>query len=154
MAISSRRFHGEHRYIGVRLRLRRYRRLLHDWHGDKAECPECRAKLTLENSSLDHIVPLCEGGAVLDPENLRLMCRDCNSSKEGKAEKARWRAREQAIIDAHIREFGRTGRNWQKPCVREIWMGEKMTRRNKRRGLIVRLGDVVEMPRLEGEGEK
>ena len=47
---------------------------------------QCQIKLagcTGVADSVDHIVPLSEGGARLDPSNLRASCRYCNLARNG-----------------------------------------------------------------------
>lgn len=51
---------------------------------DKRRCVECRSK---EDLSLDHIVPRSKGGTH-DEDNLRTLCRRCNSSKNNRLAKA------------------------------------------------------------------
>jgi 5-methylcytosine-specific restriction endonuclease McrA len=41
-------------------------------------CSQCGA---VKDLTVDHIQSLKQGGARLDPSNLRVLCRSCNSSK-------------------------------------------------------------------------
>ena len=50
-----------------------------DHHTCRIALPGC----TVQADSVDHIVPLSEGGARLDPRNLRASCRYCNLSRNG-----------------------------------------------------------------------
>ena len=54
---------------------------LHIIQRDGAVCVACQKFLTDGDITIDHIVPLASGGARLDPINLQVMCRKCNSSK-------------------------------------------------------------------------
>ena len=47
---------------------------------DNAECQYCSAKLTYDQSTLDHIEPRCKNGK-LSWENCVLSCRKCNHKK-------------------------------------------------------------------------
>lgn len=56
-----------------------------------ADCPSCGlVRLALENSEIDHFVPLCTARTEADvirlsrPENLRMVCRPCNRRKGSK----------------------------------------------------------------------
>jgi 5-methylcytosine-specific restriction protein A len=43
-------------------------------------CEMCSASgLTVIATDVDHIVPISQGGAALDPENFRSLCRPCHS---------------------------------------------------------------------------
>ena len=57
---------------------RRIRRRLHKTYGDK--CHWCAAPLTLNESTLDHVVPLARGGTN-GHDNLRLACAACNHDR-------------------------------------------------------------------------
>lgn len=48
----------------------------------KGKCPVCRSKLSAK-TDLDHILPLCLGGANED-KNVQLLCQSCNRSKSKK----------------------------------------------------------------------
>lgn len=50
------------------------------WERDNFTCQECGSK---ENLSTDHIKPESKGGT-LNPNNLRTLCKDCNSKKGDK----------------------------------------------------------------------
>ncbi|MGH7208097.1 MAG: HNH endonuclease [Nitrospiraceae bacterium] len=50
---------------------------------DKWVCRYCGERLSAENATLDHLVPVSKGGAD-SPENLATCCFLCNSIKSGK----------------------------------------------------------------------
>ena len=47
------------------------------------ECVYCKTKLTLNNSNLDHIIPLARGGKE-DESNYQILCERCNKEKHSK----------------------------------------------------------------------
>ena len=51
----------------------------HDRHGHCAYCRAVTSKLTR-----DHVIPRCQGGTGLGPDNIVLVCRNCNASKGGR----------------------------------------------------------------------
>jgi 5-methylcytosine-specific restriction endonuclease McrA len=55
------------------------------------DCPYCGAEMNRANGSLDHIVPLCLGGAH-GLRNLLICCLDCNT-KKGRSSFALWLSR-------------------------------------------------------------
>jgi len=61
-------------------------------------CQYCLRPLTLDTSTLDHIVPRCAGGAN-ETHNFALVCRKCNHRKGGDlpSEISEWAARIVAI---------------------------------------------------------
>ena len=48
---------------------------------DKFQCRFCGAKPAARKLRVDHVVPISEGGAKLDPNNLITTCHSCNSGK-------------------------------------------------------------------------
>jgi 5-methylcytosine-specific restriction protein A len=58
------------------------------WHKARriqlADEPLCRlctaAERTVPATDVDHIKPISQGGAALDPENFRSLCRPCHST--------------------------------------------------------------------------
>tara|TARA_Y100000310_G_scaffold286856_1_gene311364 strand:- start:411 stop:785 length:375 start_codon:yes stop_codon:yes gene_type:complete len=50
---------------------------------DGAACKACGSKNDL---TIDHIDPTSFGGAILDPENMQLLCKWCNSEKSREEE--------------------------------------------------------------------
>jgi 5-methylcytosine-specific restriction endonuclease McrA len=56
---------------------RRIKKLLFD---KRPHCGYCDAKLTLEEATIDHIIPLDRGGSN-GQDNLRLACKACNGKK-------------------------------------------------------------------------
>jgi 5-methylcytosine-specific restriction protein A len=65
--------------------------LVRDGYHCQVMGPNCIGRAT----TADHIIPRCEGGAMLDMSNLRAACRPCNSS--GGAMLANERRRGRAI---------------------------------------------------------
>jgi len=57
------------------IRAKRQKLLARDPH-----CQYCRKPLSLEDSTLDHVIPLSKGGSSLI-ENLAVACGDCNNKK-------------------------------------------------------------------------
>jgi len=49
---------------------------------DDRECLRCGGKA----ETVDHIVPVSEGGHPFDPDNLQALCQSCNSSKGTRTE--------------------------------------------------------------------
>lgn len=72
----------------------------HDWQRVRLQvlardAHQCQIRLTGctgRAEQVDHVIPLAEGGARLDPDNLRSSCRWCNLS--------RGRGRQRALADA------------------------------------------------------
>ncbi len=58
-------------------RMKKKRRKL---HAADPRCHWCRAPLDLEESTVDHLIPLSRGGANRD-DNLVLACKPCNHSR-------------------------------------------------------------------------
>ena len=58
-------------------------RVLRAWRGQHGNlCPGYRREAhPVSDLTVDHVVPLAAGGAPLDPGNLTVLCRSCNSSK-------------------------------------------------------------------------
>lgn len=52
--------------------------LQRDGHQCQIRGPKCKGVAT----QVDHIVPLSEGGARLDPDNLRAACGTCNAGRQ------------------------------------------------------------------------
>jgi 5-methylcytosine-specific restriction endonuclease McrA len=46
----------------------------------KGICPRCKNHFTIDEIEDDHIRPWSEGGKTL-PENLQMLCKDCNRRK-------------------------------------------------------------------------
>ena len=53
------------------------------YHKFDGRCQLCGKKLTLENMTLDHIIPLVKGGLTTE-DNLQTLCWRCNRSKGAK----------------------------------------------------------------------
>ena len=49
----------------------------------KGKCPKCEKHFDFEEMEGDHIVPWSKGGKTV-PENLQMLCRDCNRRKSAK----------------------------------------------------------------------
>lgn len=54
--------------------------LSRDGHTCQIRGPHCTVRAT----EADHITPVAQGGARLDPANLRAACRPCNASEGGR----------------------------------------------------------------------
>ena len=46
-------------------------------------CAYCRRRMARESATVDHVIPLCQGGPD-EPENWRLCCQPCNEMKGGR----------------------------------------------------------------------
>jgi len=53
------------------------------WHVDGL-CVYCKAKLTKQNHTLDHVIPRAQGGGQLGRQNLMPCCQACNWTKADK----------------------------------------------------------------------
>jgi len=53
------------------------------WKRDKGRCVKCGSNKNLE---FDHIIPYTKGGSSLVPENIQILCADCNLAKGNKIE--------------------------------------------------------------------
>lgn len=73
----------DHDWRAVRLTV-----LVRDGHECQVRLPGCTHKAT----AVDHRIPLAEGGARLDLDNLRAICTSCNSRRSA--------GRQQALADA------------------------------------------------------
>ena len=61
------------------LKLRNYKRLLNPI------CESCaKLDLIIPFNTIDHIIPISEGGAALDLANLQTLCKQCHAIKTGK----------------------------------------------------------------------
>jgi 5-methylcytosine-specific restriction protein A len=61
------------------LKLRNYKRLLNPI------CESCeKLGLIIPFNTIDHIIPISEGGAALDLANLQTLCKQCHAIKTGK----------------------------------------------------------------------
>ena len=61
--------------------LRRYRSYKHTLYGiQEGKCNGCEVLLPFRNLTIDHIIPRSRGGTD-DPDNLQLLCAQCNSTK-------------------------------------------------------------------------
>ena len=49
----------------------------------KGICPSCKEHFEIEEMEADHITPWCEGGKTI-PENLQMLCKECNRRKSNK----------------------------------------------------------------------
>lgn len=58
------------------------RKLKHKLFGGRetAPCCFCRCRLTMASATLEHVVPMSQGGGY-NIENLRLSCQGCNLSR-------------------------------------------------------------------------
>lgn len=66
-------------------------RNLRAWHiTQEPWCRVCRKKDVLtEAVEVDHIIPLSEGGQLLDPANLQSLCRPCHQKKSAEEDRQR-----------------------------------------------------------------
>lgn len=55
--------------------------------GFGGECARCKRRLTSDEVTIDHVVPLSRGG-MTEITNLQVLCRPCNRAKGNKAGKA------------------------------------------------------------------
>jgi len=65
---------------------------------DKLTCQNCGAQANAApcvGLDVDHIVPLCEGGKLCDPANLRTLCKACHKVETAALAKRRALARKQ-----------------------------------------------------------
>ena len=53
--------------------------------GEDTSCTYCGKSLTMENSSVDHIIPLSRGGDDCEA-NMQIICRGCNMEKHAKTD--------------------------------------------------------------------
>jgi 5-methylcytosine-specific restriction protein A len=61
------------------IKLRNYKRLLNPI------CESCeKLGLIIPFNTIDHIIPITEGGAALDLANLQTLCKQCHAIKTGK----------------------------------------------------------------------
>lgn len=54
------------------------------YYRDGGICMKCGKGVSLDNFHVDHIDPICNGGAEWDLDNLELSCPKCNLSKGSK----------------------------------------------------------------------
>lgn len=50
------------------------------------ECHYCGKRITAQDATIDHVVPICRGGA-LGLHNIVLACRECNARKGSRSYK-------------------------------------------------------------------
>lgn len=48
---------------------------------NKHICKYCKHMLTVENFSLDHIIPIARGGEIDNKNNMQIICKRCNRRK-------------------------------------------------------------------------
>jgi 5-methylcytosine-specific restriction endonuclease McrA len=66
-----------------RINLRKQRKRQHIYERDGYTCKLCRAPLTPETATLDHVIPRSKGGSGA-VNNLVTACRTCNQKKGDK----------------------------------------------------------------------
>lgn len=69
---------GDERHLSIRAFLPGQIRTAYEVQG--GVCPACGRTCPIEGMEADHVVPWAEGGRTV-PENLQLLCRDCNRRK-------------------------------------------------------------------------
>ena len=60
---------------------------------DKGICRICGIDVSKIPYEVDHIIPVCEGGGLMPPENLRLLCRSCHAAETAKLSGRRFTSR-------------------------------------------------------------
>ena len=103
----------------LRLAGRRARKIYNDsrWKGWRAwfranepYCRLCAARGVDETAhDLDHIVPLDEGGAEFEMENLQPLCRQCHYEKTAAENRRRKFRQFRPLVDKEGRPLGREG---------------------------------------------
>ncbi|MBO4394634.1 MAG: HNH endonuclease [Spirochaetales bacterium] len=60
----------------------KWKRLRYQFLSEHPFCEECRRHGRLTRATVaDHIIPIRQGGAMLDEDNLQALCSSCHSSK-------------------------------------------------------------------------
>lgn len=78
---------------------------------DDHVCQIRGAKCTKVATEVDHIVPVMDGGAKLDPGNLRASCRWCNASRGNRMLRERFEQAKRVLSGATVSEAG-PSREW------------------------------------------
>jgi len=69
---------GDEKHLSIRAFTDSQKRAAYE--KQKGKCPKCKGEFKLEEMEGDHITPWIEGGKTL-PNNLQMLCKDCNRKK-------------------------------------------------------------------------
>jgi len=69
---------GDEKYLSIRAFTDSQKRAAYE--KQKGKCPKCKGQFQIEEMEGDHIKPWSEGGHTL-PNNLQMLCKDCNRKK-------------------------------------------------------------------------
>jgi hypothetical protein len=69
---------GDEKYLSIRAFTDSQKRAA--FEKQKGKCPVCKETFKIEEMEGDHITPWSEGGKTL-PDNLQMLCKDCNRRK-------------------------------------------------------------------------
>ena len=69
---------GDEKYLSIRAFTESQKRAAYE--KQKGKCPKCKGQFQIEEMEGDHIKPWSEGGKTL-PNNLQMLCKDCNRKK-------------------------------------------------------------------------
>jgi len=69
---------GDEKYLSIRAFTESQKRAAYE--KQKGKCPKCKGQFQIEEMEGDHIKPWSEGGKTL-PNNLQMLCKDCNRRK-------------------------------------------------------------------------
>ena len=69
---------GDEKYLSIRAFTESQKRAAYE--KQKGKCPKCKGQFQIEEMESDHIKPWSEGGKTL-PNNLQMLCKDCNRRK-------------------------------------------------------------------------
>jgi uncharacterized protein with ParB-like and HNH nuclease domain len=69
---------GDEKYLNIRAFTENQKRTAYE--KQKGKCPHCKEHFEIDEMEGDHIKPWSEGGRTI-PENLQMLCKDCNRRK-------------------------------------------------------------------------